>query len=48
MCAYVHVWRDWQVCGETGLCLEDSHVYVSTGGMWGVEGETQLYGGTFV
>jgi len=42
VCAYVHVWRDWQVCGETGLCLEDS------GGMWGVEGETQLYGGTFV
>lgn len=28
MCAYVHVWRDWQVCGETGLCLEESHVCV--------------------
>lgn len=41
MCAYVHVGRDWIVFGG------DSCVYVSTGGMWGVDGETQLYGGTF-
>lgn len=46
LCACVErlasVWRDWIVFrGE-------SCVYVSIGGMWDVEGETQLYGGMFV
>ena len=24
----MHLWRDWYMCGETGLCLEESHMCV--------------------
>jgi len=35
------------MCGETGLCLEESHVCVE-GEIRDVVGEKMLYGGVFV
>ena len=49
---FVCVCRDGYVClcahVETGLYLEESHECAIEEEMWGVEGETGLYGGVFL